>query len=89
MSYKFKIGQVVEMVRTQEFNEIKAGIIRCWVRNESSVKKVLDLDKSKDGDLYEVVERHMKDGHDLYLCKSLKTEEFTLFGRSGLRERKT
>lgn len=88
--FKFEIKQVVEMVRGQKEDNYKASIIRRFISDESFIKKFID-DQAQDGDLFEVCERRMKKDannveHDLYLCRNLKTDEFTLFGRSGLRE---
>lgn len=89
--FKFEIGQVLEMVRGQKERDYTANVIRRFVKNESSVKELVDLNQAQDGDLFKVCERRLKADannveHDLYLCQSLKTQEFTLFGRDGLRE---
>lgn len=89
--FKFEIGQTVEMVRGPKEIEYTANLIRRFIRNEAAVQELLALNDNRDGDLFEVKERRMKKDaknveHDLYLCKSLKNDEFTLFGRSGLRE---
>lgn len=89
--FKFEIGQVLEMVRGQKEDDYIANVIRRFVKNESVVKELVALNTNQDGDLFKVCERRLKTDknnvvHDLYLCQNLKTQEFTLFGQSGLRE---
>lgn len=90
MKFEFEIGQIVEMVRGQKSYEYVANIIRRFVKDESVVEELVNLNQDRDGDLFKVCERLLrKDAshveRDLYLCQNLQTKEFTLFGRSGLR----
>ena len=82
------------MIRGQRELDYTSNIIRRFVKNESVVKELVDLNENRDGDLFKVCKRWMKKDrnnveHDMYLCQNLKegkTLEFTLFGRDGLRE---
>jgi hypothetical protein len=89
--FKFEIDQVVEMVRGSSHDQWMRNLFCRFFRKESTVEEFMDMDKSKDGDLFQVKERWTKEDrrklkHDLYLCENLKTKEWTLFGRTGLRE---
>ncbi len=92
MIFKFEIGQVLEMVHGQKEQDWLTNVIRRWIKDESVVKDLANLSQDRDGDLFKVCERWLGPdtnknvAHDLYLCQNLKTQEFTLFGRSGLRE---
>lgn len=91
MKYAFEIGQLVEMVRGEKELSYTVSVIRRFTSNESLIKEIVDLNTNRDGDLFKVRERRIVTDknnveHDLYLCQKLKTLEFTLFGRSGLRE---
>lgn len=94
-NFVFEVGQVLEMVHGQKEIDYTAGVIRRFISDESVIQEILALNDAQDGDLYKVHERRLAAdknnvSHDLYLCQNLKSEEFelTLFGRSGLRERK-
>lgn len=91
VDFKFEIGQVVEMVWTPADDEFISNVIRRFTHNEDTVQELVNLDEARDGDLCRVCERWIKKDndnveHDLYLCQNLQTQEYTLFGRSGLRE---
>lgn len=91
MTDKFEIGEIVEMVRGKKEDDYTASVIRRFISDEEAIKELVDLNPARDGDLVKVHERRLKkDGrgveHDLYLCQNLRTEEFSLFGRSGLRK---
>ena len=80
----FKIGQIVERVRGEKEHDYIASFIRQFTQDDS-------IFKHQDVDLFRVREWRVKRGqdyveHDLYLCQNLKTLEFTLFGRSELRD---
>lgn len=91
MIYKFEVGQILEMIHGQKERDYVVNVVRRWIKNESSVQEFLNMNEDHDGDLVEVIERRTKlDAknveHDLYLCKKLKTQEYSLFGRTGLRK---
>ncbi len=91
MKFVFEIGQMVERVYGQkEYNDL-ANLMRQFFKDESVIKEMVELVPRRDGDLFKVCEQRVlvgKNGveYDLYLCQKLETQEFTLFGRSGLRE---
>lgn len=90
MIFEFEIGQIVEMVHGASERDYTAAAIRRFVEDESTVNELVALNSNQDGDLFKVCERRVKIAndveHDLYLCQNLKTQEFTLFGRAGLRK---
>lgn len=91
MDFAFEVGEIVEAVRNPTDGDYLTCLFGQFIPDEVDLKNQVDVTLSihQDGDLFKVCEKRIKTvnnvDHDLYLCKSLKTEEYTLFGRSGLR----
>ena len=83
--YKFELGQIVEMVHGEKEINFYKKILRRFISNECDITELANMNAPKDGDLYKVHERRIANKNNV----ELNTQEFTLFGRSGLRNMKT